>query len=90
MLIRRVLHSIFGSGCLPEGPTLTFSAFRQVGMDWYLQCQLVRNVLTFANHAKKQAGSVALCASRVGAKVPRCTQVVRERLHKKTFRKCPS
>jgi hypothetical protein len=34
-----------------------FLPFRQVGIDWYPKCQLVRNVPTSTNHAHNQPGS---------------------------------
>jgi hypothetical protein len=34
-----------------------FLSFRQVGIDWYPQCKLVRDVPTYANQAENPAGS---------------------------------
>jgi hypothetical protein len=34
-----------------------------VGNGWFLEYQLVRHVLTYANHDEEQGGSVALCAN---------------------------
>ena len=38
-------------------PLPHFLSFRQVGIDWYPQCQLVRDVPTYANQAENPAGS---------------------------------
>jgi phosphatidylglycerophosphatase C len=40
-------------------PTLASSHSVQAGIDWYLRCQLVRPVLTFANYDEKQSRSAA-------------------------------